>query len=80
MIFGTVGDEEVQAGCGKPFDQAVQQGMSLAVDPVEVLGDQTDGLDLACPNQQAFDGVQELQATLRGIEGLSCGILGRDIQ
>ena len=47
---------------------------------MEVLGDQKDGLDLAFPDQQAFDGVQELLATLRGIEGLPRGILDRDIQ
>jgi hypothetical protein len=80
MIFGTVGDEEEQARGGKPFDQAVQQSLSLAVDPVEVLGDQKDGMDLAFPNQQAFDGVQELLATLRGIESLPRRILDRDIQ
>ena len=68
MIFGTVGDKQEHTGGGEPFDQAIQQSLSLAVDPVQVLGDQKDGLDLAFPDQQAFDGVQELLATLRGIE------------
>jgi len=52
MILGTVGDEEEQAGSGEPFDQAIQQSLRLAVDPVEVLSNQKDRLDLAFPNQQ----------------------------
>jgi hypothetical protein len=80
MIFRTVGNEEEQASGGEPFDQAIQESLSLAVDPVEVLGDQKGGLDLALPDQQAFDGVQKPMATLRGIEGLPGGILEWYIQ
>jgi hypothetical protein len=50
LIVGTVGDEEEHAGGGEPFNQAIQQSLSLAVDPVDVLGDQKDGLDLALPD------------------------------
>jgi hypothetical protein len=51
LIVGTVGDEEEQARSREPFNQAIQQRLRLAVNPVEVLSDQKDGLDLAFSDQ-----------------------------
>jgi hypothetical protein len=49
VIFGTVIDEEHDAGRRQAVNQAVQEHLGLSVDPVQVLYHQEQGLDLARP-------------------------------
>ena len=46
LVLGAIVDQEQQAGCGEALNQAVQEGLGLGVDPVQVLEDQEQGLDL----------------------------------
>ncbi len=70
VVFGTVVDEEHEAGRRQAVDQAVQERLRLGVDPVQVLHDQEQGLDLARLQQQARADLQGALAALRRLEGL----------
>ena len=70
LIFGTVVDEEHNAGRRQAVDQAVQERLRLGVDPVQVLDDQEQGLHLTRPQQQALAGIQGALAALGRIKGL----------
>jgi hypothetical protein len=43
-VLGTVVDEEQKARRGQALDQVVDQGLSLTVDPVQILEDQKQRL------------------------------------
>ena len=70
LILGAVGDEQQEVRRRQALDQAVEAGLRLGVDPVQVLHDQQQGLRLARPQYQALEGVQEALATLGWTEGL----------
>ena len=70
LILGAVVDQQEHVGGGQALHQAIEERLGLGVDPVEVLEDQQEGLHLALPQQQAFEGVQGALAALRRIEGL----------
>jgi hypothetical protein len=77
LIVGTVADEQEHTGGRQTLDETVQQPLCLAVDPLEVLDDQAQRLDLALPQQQILDGVLEAPTALGRIEGLPLGVLMR---
>jgi hypothetical protein len=70
LVLGAVVDKEQEARCGQALDEAIEQGLRLAVDPVQVLEDDDQGLDLALAQEQALDRVEGLVAPLERIEGL----------
>jgi hypothetical protein len=51
LVLGAVVDEEQQARRGQAFDEALEKGLGLAVDPVQVLEDHHQRLDLALAQQ-----------------------------
>ena len=55
LVLGPVVDEEQQPGGRQALHQAVEQRLGLGVDPVEILEDQQQRLDLALAEQQALD-------------------------
>src|SRR4029453_3234533 len=69
-VLGTVVDEEQEARRGQALDEAIEQGLRLAVDPVQVLEDHHPSRDFALAQQQALDRVERLLAPLERIEGL----------
>ncbi len=54
--------------------------MGLGVDPVEILKDDEERLDLALPEQETLHGVQRSVVALRGLERLPPRILHRHVQ
>ena len=46
LVLGTVVDQEEQAGRRQPLNQAVQEGLRLGIDPVQVFEDQQQRLHL----------------------------------
>jgi hypothetical protein len=80
LIFGPVVDEEQDARGRKALDQDVEQRLGLRVDPVEILEEHQQRLNLAFPEHHPFDGLQGLQTALAGIEGGPRGIVDGDIQ
>ena len=80
LVLGAVVDQEQEPSGRQALDQAVEQGLGLGIDPVQVLEDQQQGLHLALAQQQALEGVEGALAALRGIEGLPLGIVHRHVQ
>jgi hypothetical protein len=56
------------------------EGLGLRVDPVEILKDDEERLDLALPEQETLHGVQRSVVALRGLERLPPRILHRHVQ
>ena len=52
LVLGPVVDEEQDAGGRQALDEAVEQRLGLGVDPVEILEEEEQRLDLALPEQQ----------------------------
>ena len=48
-VLGPVGDQQEEPSRGQALDQAVEEGLRLGIDPVQVLEDDEDGLILALP-------------------------------
>ena len=80
LVLGAIVDQEQHAGCGEALNQTVQESLGLSVDPVQVLEDQEQGLDLTLPEEQALDGLQGALAALWWIEGLPRLILDGHVQ
>ena len=68
LVLGAVVDEEQEAGGGERVDQAVEPRLGLRVDPVQILEDQQQRLDLALAEQQAPDGVERVLPALARVE------------
>jgi hypothetical protein len=79
-VFRAVVHQQQQARRGQALHQAVEQGLGLGVDPVQILEDQQQGLLLALPQDQTLHGLQGLLAALRRIEDLPGGVLHRHVQ
>ena len=69
-VLGAVVDEEQEAGRRQALDQAVESGLGLGVDPVEVLEDDEERLDLALPQEQPLERVEGPLPALRRVERL----------
>jgi len=80
LVLRAVVHEEEEARRGQALQQGVEQGLGLGVDPVEVLEDQEQRLDLALPQEEALAGVQGPLAALGGIQGLPLSVLDGHIQ
>ena len=80
LVLGPVVHEQEEPRGGQAIDHDVQQGLGLAVDPVEVLDDHEERLNLALAQEEALDRVQRALAPLGGIEPLPLGILSRHVQ
>ena len=80
LVLGPVVDEEQDAGSGQAVHEAVEQCLGLGVDPVEILEEEKQRLDLALPEEQPFDRVQGPLPALGRVEGLPRGVVDGDIQ
>ena len=74
LVLRAIVDQQQQAGRGQALDQAVEQGLRLGVDPVQILKDQQQRLHLAFAQQHALEGLEGALAALRRIElpGTGC--------
>ena len=79
LVLGTVVDQEEEPGGGQALHQAIEQGLRLGVDPVQVLTDEQQGLLLALAQQHALEGIERALAALGWIEfaGTGCPPAGR---
>src|SRR5207245_1410636 len=68
LVLGPVVDEEQQARRREALHEAVEEGLGLRVDPVEVLEDGRHGLHLALPKKQPLDAVEGALPPPRGVE------------
>ena len=68
LVFRTVVDEEKNPRGGELLDQAVEERLGLGVDPVQILEDHAQRLDLTLPQQEAPDRVHGLFPPLERIQ------------
>ena len=73
LVLRAVVDQEEDAGGGQALDQAVEQGLGLGVDPVQVFEDQEQGLHLAFAQQHPLERLEGALAALRRIEAPGTG-------
>ena len=69
LVLRAVVDQQQEPGRRQALDQAVEQGLGLGIDPVQVLEDQEQRLRLAFAQEQPLERVQGALAALRRIEG-----------
>ena len=62
------------------LDQAVEQRLALGVDPVEILEEHEERLDLTFPQEEPLDRVQGPLPALRRVEGTPRDIVDGDIE
>ena len=80
VILGAIVDEQQEPRRRKAVDEAVEEGLRLGVDPVEVLEHRQQRPDLALPQQQALQGVERALPSLGGIEGRKRAVRGERVQ
>ena len=80
LVLRAIVDQEQEAGRGQALDQAVEQGLGLRIDPVQVLEDQQQRLHLAFAQQQALEGVERALAALGRIELQKRAVLRQRVQ
>jgi hypothetical protein len=80
LVLGTVGDEEQDARGREALDQAVEERLALRIDPVKILEEQQERLDLTFPEEEPLDRVHDPLPALRRVEGAPRGVVDRDIQ
>jgi hypothetical protein len=68
LILRPIVDEQQEPGRRQALDQAVEEGLGLGIDPVQVLKDQQQRLHLAFAHEEAFEPVERVLAPLRWIE------------
>ena len=80
LVLGPVVDEEQEPRRRQALDEAVQQRLGLGVDPVEILEDHQERLDLGLAQEQPLDRVQRPLPALGRVEGLPLGIIDGHVQ
>ncbi len=80
LILGPIVDEDQDARGGQALEQRVEEGLRLAVDPVEVFEDQEQGLDTALGEEQAFDAVERALPALPRVACVPLGIVDRNFE
>jgi hypothetical protein len=80
LVLGALVDEKQAARRGQALDEAIEQGLGLPVDPVQVLEDHDQRLDLAFAQQQALDRVKRLLTPLERIQGVPGRLVHRHVE
>ena len=68
LILRAVVDQEQEPGGRQALDQAIEQGLRLGIDPVQIFEHQQQRLHLAFAQQQALERLQGAPPPLRGVE------------
>jgi hypothetical protein len=74
LVLRSIGHKEKDPRRREALDQALQHGLRLGIDPVEVFDHQEQGLHTAFFQQQPLDRFQEPLAALWWVEGVPCGV------
>ena len=68
LVLRAVVDQQQEPGRRQALDQAVEQRLRLGINPMQILKDQHQRLDLAFAQQHALQGVERALAALWRIE------------
>jgi hypothetical protein len=80
LVLGAVVDQQQEASCRQAVDEAVEQGLGLGIDPVQILEDQQQWLHLALAQQHALECLQGALAALGGLERAEGAVVGQRVQ
>src|SRR5262249_51497864 len=70
LILGTIVDQKAESRGRKALDEAVEERLRLGIDPLEVLENEEQGLDLGFPEHEPPDRLEGALTPLRRIERL----------
>jgi hypothetical protein len=79
-VLGPVVDHEEHARGGQALHEAVEEGLRLAVHPVEILEDDEERLHLALAQEQALEGVEGAATALARIRLLPVRVVHRHVE
>src|SRR5262249_40870781 len=79
-VLGTVIDEQEQPGRREAFGEDIEERLRFGVDPVEILEDEEQRLDLALAEEKALARVECPLASLRGIENLPGWVVPQHVE
>ena len=65
LVLRAIVDQQQEAGGRQALDQAIEQGLRLRINPVQILEDQQQRLLLALAQEHALEGVERALAALR---------------
>src|SRR5262249_23939200 len=80
LVFRAVVDEQEQPSGWETLNQAVEEGLGLRIDPMQVLEHQDERLYLALAQQQTLHCVHDVLTALESVELLLGRILYRHLQ
>src|SRR5436190_7600117 len=80
LVLGPIVDQQEEPSRWQALDQAVEQGLSLGVDPVQVLEDDEERLGLTLPEEETPDRIEHALAALGRIERLPRSVLDRHVE
>ena len=69
LILGPVVHQQEQRGRREALHQAIEQGLRLGINPVEILEHEEQGLHLTFAQQHALQRLQRAAPPLEGVEG-----------
>ena len=80
LVLRPVVDQQQELGRRHALDQAVEEGLGLGIDPVQVLKDQQQRLHLAFAHEEALEPVERALAPLRRIERQERAVRWQSVQ
>ena len=80
VVFRPIADDQEDARGRQTLDQGIEKGLGLGVDPLQILEDDHERLDLALAQQEAADDVERAETALGGIESMPVRGLDRHVQ
>ena len=80
LVLRPVVDQQQEPGRGQALDQAVEQGLRLGIDPVQILEHQQQRLHLAFAQQHALERLERALAALRRVEGAKRTVVRQHLQ
>ena len=80
LVLRAIVDQEQQPGRGQALHQAVEQGLRLSINPVQVFTHQQQRLHLTLPQQHALEGLEGVLTALRWVEGTKRIVVGQHLQ
>jgi hypothetical protein len=80
LVLGAIVDQQQEPGGRDTLDQAVEQGLGLSIDPVQIFEHQQQRLHLTFAQQHALQAVERAPAPLRRIEREKRAVLWQGVQ
>ena len=80
LVLGAIIHQQQESGSAETFHDTVEQGLGLAIDPVQVLEDYEQRMHLGLAQQQALDRIERALAPLRRVDRTPGRALDRHVQ